>query len=152
MEVWTAWSPNDVTTLKPGWQYLHPYCSIKLTWHHPDYCPIKLTKQGVTFFNGGQEKFWALIPNKAISFERVLRVYGGLRIPILNVLPEGWSKHYLYNNITSNWAADILCISRVLRLRRNTHWHKDVSFDSLLSRAGLVGHLGERVDCSWHHH
>ena len=30
--------------------------------------------------------------------------------------------------------------SRVLRLRRNTHWHEDASFDSLLSCAGS-GHL-----------
>ncbi len=33
-------------------------------------------------------------------------------------------------------------VGRVLRLRRNTHCHKDASFDSLLSRAGL-GHLGK---------
>ena len=33
------------------------------------------------------------------------------------------------------------CCDRVLRLRRNTHWHKHASFDSLLSRVGL-GHFG----------
>ena len=36
----------------------------------------------------------------------------------------------------------VLLFSRILRLRRNTHWHKDASFDSLLFRAGL-GHLGK---------
>ena len=35
----------------------------------------------------------------------------------------------------------ILFVS-VLRLRRNTHWQQNDSFDSLLSRAGL-GHLGK---------
>ncbi len=33
-------------------------------------------------------------------------------------------------------------VGRVLRLRRNTHWQQNASFDSLLSHAGL-GHLKE---------
>ena len=33
--------------------------------------------------------------------------------------------------------------SRVLRLRRNRHWHKEANFDSLLCHAGL-GQLGKR--------
>ncbi len=34
-------------------------------------------------------------------------------------------------------------VGRVLRLRRNTHWQKNASFDSLLSRAGLGVILGK---------
>ncbi len=44
-----------------------------------------------------------------------------------------------------------LIIGRVLRLWRNTLWHKCARFDSLFSPAGL-GHLGERVHCSCHQH
>ncbi len=35
-----------------------------------------------------------------------------------------------------------IIIGRVLRLRRNTHWQQNASFDSLFSRAGL-GHVGK---------
>ena len=33
-------------------------------------------------------------------------------------------------------------VGRVLRMRRNTHWQQNASFDRLLSRAGLR-HLGK---------
>ncbi len=48
---------------------------------------------------------------------------------------------YLAGFLGSQSGTDSTC-SRILRLRRNTHWHKDASFDSLLSRAGLW-HLGK---------
>ncbi len=37
---------------------------------------------------------------------------------------------------------DAVNVGRVLRLRRNTHWHNHFNFDSLLSRVGL-GILGK---------
>ena len=37
----------------------------------------------------------------------------------------------------------VLFVGRVLRLRRNTHWHKDVNFDSLHVPCWLRGISGK---------
>ncbi len=88
-------------------------------------------------------------PWNALHLETQFPQWHGLERLVVIRMSSVFSETYIFsrwgkkNGILELTFQDVIfIIGRVLRLRRNTHWHEYSSFDSLLSRAGF-GNVGK---------